>query len=239
MMIIQKQTTAIKHVMDDFLAMLFPNTCLSCRGNVHRNEGLICTFCRQHLPITNYHLHHDNPLAQRFWGRVPLKHAFAYLKYIKHGLVQRLIHALKYQGMEELGEVLGTWYGHLLKEAGFQHEFDLILPVPLHQSRQKQRGYNQSDGFAKGLAASLETDWNPNVLKRIKASKTQTNQSRYKRWLNVKDLFVVEQPEQIKGKHILLVDDVITTGATTEACVQALLTTACTSISVGAIGSAK
>ncbi|MGB0523504.1 MAG: ComF family protein [Flammeovirgaceae bacterium] len=238
-MTLSSTTSQLKYILEDFLHLLFPNTCIACQGDLHRNEGLICTYCRQRLPITNYHLNPENPLAQRFWGRVPVKHAFAYLKYIKYSSVQQIIHALKYQGKEELSELLGLWYGYDLAHAGFRGEFDYILPVPLHASRQKQRGYNQSDGFAKGLAQSLETTWNPHTLKRIKASQTQTNKSRYNRWLNVKDLFVVADSNALKNKHILLVDDVITTGATTEACLQSLLDAGCAQVSVAAIGSAK
>ena len=232
-------TQSFKNVFDDFFAMLYPTSCITCNGSIHRNEGLICTLCQHQLPITNYHQMPNNPLAQRFWGRFPFKHAFAYLKYIKHGKVQRMIHALKYQGQEGLSELLGRWYGKALKEKDFQQEIDLVLPIPLHKKRQKQRGYNQSDGFAKGLAEVLEIEWSPNCLKRVKASTTQTKKSRYNRWLNVKDLFVVDDGELVKGKHILLVDDVITTGATMEACAQVLLEADCASISLGAIASAK
>ena len=230
---------SIYSVMDDFLSMLFPNVCLGCEGTLQRNEHLICTICRMELPITNYHLMPENPLAQRFWGRVPLEHTFAYLKYIKQGKVQHMIHALKYQGVEELSELFGRWYGADLEKEGFQNQFDLVLPVPLHKARQKQRGYNQSDGFAKGIAQSLTIDWQPAILQRVKSSQTQTKKSRYARWLNVKDLFLVTDSEIVKDKRILLVDDVITTGATMEACIQVLLDCGCKSVSVGAIASAK
>lgn len=235
----KNQTSALKDVLEDFISLLFPNSCIACQGDLHRNEGLICTYCRHSLPLTNYHQFEDNPLAQRFWGRVSVTHAFAYLKYIKHGKVQRIIHALKYQGLEEIGELMGRWYGTELKKANFHQQFDLILPVPLHKARQKQRGYNQSDSFAKGLSQALAIPWSSSVLKRVKANNTQTNKSRYHRWLNVKDLFVVATVEEVQAKRILVVDDVITTGATIEACLHSLIEAGCASVSVGAIGSAK
>jgi len=234
-----KQAPTIPPIFADFFAMLYPNSCISCEGKLHRNEGLICTLCRHQLPITQYHRIEENPLAKRFWGRFPFQHAFAYLKYVKHGKVQKMIHALKYQGHESLSEQLGNWYGKDLKADGFVQKFDWILPIPLHKSRQKQRGYNQSDGFAKGLANVLQAAYGPHLLQRVKSSRTQTKKSRYNRWLNVKDLFIVTDSTKIKGKHILLVDDVITTGATMEACAQVLLAAECASISLGAMASAK
>lgn len=234
-----KSPLHIQSLFEDFFSMLYPNSCVTCDGIIHRNEGVICTICQHQLPVTNYHLMKENSLAKRFWGRISFEHAFAYLKYIKHGTVQKMIHALKYQGKEQISEYLGIWYGKQLKDDGFQKHFDLVLPIPLHVKRQKQRGYNQSDGFAKGLAMSLEIAWSNQVLKRVKASATQTRKNRYNRWLNVKDLFVVTDKDFVKGKHILLVDDVITTGATMEACAQVLLDAGCSAISLGAMASAK
>jgi len=190
------------------------------------------------MPITNYHLFPDNSLAQRFWGRVNITHAFAYLKYIKSGKVQQIIHSLKYGGLEEIGLLMGNWYGHELKTNQFENSFDLILPIPLHPNRKKQRGYNQSDSFAQGLSETLNVPWEDEVLIRQLSSNTQTKKKRLDRWENVKDIFALAQPEQVAGKRILLVDDVITTGATIEACAQKIVEAGCKSISVGAIATA-
>ena len=222
----------------DFVSLVFPNYCISCHDSLNRNENHICTTCRFTMPITNYHLHKENSLAQRFWGRIHLNHAFAYLKYIKYGRVQKIIHHLKYKGLEEVGEMMGNWYAAELRKEGFHDHFDLILPVPLHHSRLKTRGYNQSDSFAKGMAEVLELPWSATTLTRNVASTTQTKKKRFDRWNNVKDIFSVRQPDHVEGKRILLVDDVITTGATIEACATQLLESKCSHVSVAAIATA-
>ena len=193
--------------------------------------GILC-------PATNYHLFPNNSLAQRFWGRIDMKYAFAYLKYTKRGKAQKIIHSLKYEGVEEIGELMGKWYGNELKLQQFHKEFDLILPIPLHPNRKKQRGYNQSDSFAKGLSEILEVDWADDVLIRNTSSSTQTRKGRLDRWENVKEIFGLAQSKKVIGKRILLVDDVITTGATIEACARKIVNSGCESISVGAIATA-
>ncbi len=215
--------------------MLFPHTCLSCRSLLERNEEVICTQCRYALPQTSFHLQADNELARKFWGRIPLKYAFAYLRFIKKGTVQTLLHQLKYNGRQEVGEILGKWYGNELKKSNLAGEFDLVLPVPLHATKLKKRGYNQCDSIAKGLAEGLEIGWDREILVRQKANISQTRKDRIERWENVADIFMLKEAEKIKNKNILLVDDVITTGATLEACSLALQNAGCKSLSIAGL----
>jgi ComF family protein len=205
-----------------FIDLIFPRTCAACTESLQLNEALICTNCRLDLPKTNAHIEKDMLLEQKFLGKVNLKHTLAYLKFVKGGKVQHLMHELKYKGNQELGEMLGRWYGAELRENGFANEFDLILPVPLHKKRLQIRGYNQSDCFAKGLAESLGIEWRNDILKRGVETSSQVNKSRLERYKNMEEVFLVEKPEYIINRKIVLVDDTLTTGATLESCVVAL-----------------
>ncbi len=221
-------------MLTDFLNLIFPASCLACRKTLLKNEEHICTHCRYDLPRTNYHLLENQEVKQRFIGRVKLDFASSYLFFRKGGGVQAMLHALKYNGNEEIGKILGNWYGEELKKAN--HHWDMILPVPLHPSKLLKRGYNQTDSFAEGLAGSLETKWERNNLIRLKATVSQTKKSnRVERWQNVDSIFGIKEPQKLKGQKILLVDDILTTGATLEACSQTILETACQSVSIATI----
>lgn len=222
-------------MFNDFVNMLFPRSCLTCSSLLEKNEELICVQCRYALPQTNFHLEDDNELARKFWGRIPLKHAFAYLRFIKTGKVQILLHHLKYYGKQEIGEMLGKWYGNELKKSNFHTAFDLILPVPLHPSKLEKRGYNQCDSIARGMAEGMTIAWDSSVLVRQKANISQTRKDRVERWENVAEIFQIVQPEKVKGKNILLIDDVITTGATLEACGIPLQNAGCQSLSIAGL----
>ena len=210
-------------MLSDFIALLFPITCAACGKSLYKNEHSICTYCMYYLPKTNYHLTIDNPVAKIFWGRVPIHSAASYYSFNKGGKVQKLIHQLKYNGQKHVGVTVGKLYGHELKYIDDFNTINTVIPVPLHPKRLKKRGYNQSDSFAEGLAESMNSDVNYKSLIRKDESNSQTKKSRYSRWQNVESIFDIQHPEQIAGKHLLLVDDVITTGATLEACAQTLL----------------
>lgn len=210
-------------VVRNSIYLLAPNHCLACDGTLEKKEGILCTFCRSKIQKLNLHLEKDNFVAQKFWGKVELKYAFAYLQYNKGGVSQKLIHNLKYRGYQEVGLTMGLWYGKDLEEENFDKEFDLILPVPLHKSRLLTRGYNQSDSFAKGLSEALGVAWSDKAIIRQLASLTQTKKGRMDRWKNVEKIFKIADINLVKNKRILLVDDVITTGSTLEACVNELL----------------
>lgn len=230
----------LKNIFSDFLTLLFPEFCQACTKTLAVGEALVCTHCRLKLPYTNVHLQPPelNPLALRFYGKLPVSHVLAYLYFNRAGRTQRLLHALKYRGVQAVGEQLGTWYGHTLREAGYNGAFDLIVPVPLHPRKRQQRGYNQADSFARGLAQALNLPWSNQILKRTRFTSSQTHKSRPERWENVADVFQVINPAKIQNKKILLVDDVITTGATLEACGLTLLRAGCDQISVCTIAAA-
>lgn len=200
--------------------IVFPNLCVGCNGVLLGAEKQICTTCIKNLPETRFHVHAENDLEKIFWGRVRLTRAFSFLIFRKKGVVQNILHDLKYGNNPDLGVFLGEMYGSKLRQAGIN--FDGVVAVPLHESKQKLRGYNQSDCFAEGLSYSLNCTHMRAVVKRKKATATQTRKTRIQRWDNVEEVFEVWQPERISGKNILLVDDVITTGATIEACAASI-----------------
>ena len=205
-----------------FIDLIFPRICSACLEPLQLNEAVICTHCRFDLPKTNLHLEKDNILMQKFLGKVELKHVMSYLKFIKGGKVQRLMHELKYKGNQEVGEMLGRWYGAELRENGFAEAFDLIIPVPLHKKRLISRGYNQSDCFAKGLSESLNIEWRDDILVRATNTTSQVTKSRLERYQNMDNVFAVKHQEYLRRKKIVVVDDTLTTGATLESCVLSL-----------------
>jgi ComF family protein len=208
---------------DEFISLLFPRLCYACGEHLMKNEKIICTLCYVSIPRTNYHHSPDNPVEQLFWGRCRITRAAAFSFYGKGSKIRKLIHNLKYKGIKEIGEELGKIYGNNLKCSDFLTDIDLIIPVPLHPSRQKKRGFNQSEVISKGIAEVTGLIIDCDSLRRAELSDTQTKRSRYERWINVEGIFEVSHSENLAGKHILLVDDVITTGSTIDACAGELL----------------
>ena len=208
---------------DDFISLLFPRLCYACGNHLLRNENLICTECYVVIPRTNYHCVEDNPVAQLFWGRCLIEKAAAFSYYNKGSRIRNLIHNLKYKGIREIGYELGKIYGVSLKASGFTNDIDLIIPVPLHPVRKRIRGFNQSESISIGIADAACLPVDIKSLVRTMVSATQTKRSRYERWTNVEGIFKVIDPQTILGKHVLLVDDVITTGSTIESCTNELL----------------
>jgi len=220
---------------DDFISLLFPRLCYGCGNYLMRNERLICTECYILIPRTNYHLKTDNPVSQLFWGRCMIEQAAAFSFYTRDSRIRRLIHQLKYKGIREVGPELGRIYARTLKSSGFLDDIDLIIPVPLHPSKKRQRGYNQSDLISLGISEVSGIPMESDLLVRKTVSKTQTRKTRYDRWINVEDIFRVTDQDRIKDMHILLVDDVITTGSTLEACASELLKVENVKVSVAAL----
>ncbi len=208
--------------ISDFISLIFPRICAGCGNSLWKNEEVICQFCEHHLPKTNFHLDPENPVTRIFWGRVRVETGTAFLYFNKGGVVQRLVHQLKYKGRKDIGIFLGSRYGLSLKDSPGFNSADLIVPVPLHRKKFTKRGYNQSEQFAIGLAGTMEIPVNTHLVARIKATETQTRKSRFTRYQNVKEIFSVDSPQNWRGKHLVIVDDVITTGATLESCIQAL-----------------
>ena len=233
------KTVTLKEAGRDFISLFFPNYCFGCSQSLVKGEDTLCTNCLLELPKTNYHFLADNPIKTRLAGRLPLKYALAFLKFRKTGIVQHLLHQLKYNNQPEVGIKLGKSYGYELSQSGFQHEFDVIVPVPLHPARERTRGYNQSAKFAEGLGESLNIPWDAGISVRKVATVTQTRKSKQERWDNVKNVFDIPESERIKDKRILLVDDVITTGATIEACGMHLINSGCRELSIACLAEAQ
>jgi len=209
-------------LLDDFISLIFPKICAACGNSLWKHEETLCLSCEFHLPRTNFHHSLENPVGALFWGRVAPVSAAAYLFFQKGNKVQRLIHQLKYKGRKDIGLCLGRQYGSLLKNSPFFQTVEVILPVPLHQKKLRHRGYNQSELFAIGLGESMNVPVDASLLIRKKATETQTKKSRFRRWQNVAEVFAIIDPNVLEMKHVLVVDDVITTGATLESCILAL-----------------
>lgn len=210
-------------MLNDFLSLVFPKVCYACGKSLYKKEECICTHCLYHLPRTNFHFYGDNPVVRLFWGRTNIFSAASLYSFSSGSRVQRLIHQLKYRGRKEIGASLGKYYGRELRIAPLFSTVDLVVPVPLHHRKQKKRGYNQSEPFACGLAESMGAESAQDALIRTSASVSQTKKTRYDRWKNAEEVFRVSAPERLRGKHVLLVDDVVTTGATLDACAGKIL----------------
>ncbi|PRY89809.1 ComF family protein [Mongoliibacter ruber] len=210
-------------LIDDFLALVFPKTCCLCKRSLFDFEDQLCKVCISRLPITNYHLRpQNNDLVTKILGLTKPNLVMSFLRFTKKGDSQKLLHQLKYRNKPEIGVELGRIYGQILKTSGFQDNWDEITPVPLHSTKKKRRGYNQSEQFANGLHQSLQIPVVLSIHRKV-YTETQTQKSRLERLQNVSDVFGVADSNLIKNKRILLVDDVMTTGATLISCCNLLL----------------
>jgi ComF family protein len=232
-------TSFAKEILVDFISMLYPRYCFACKEGLVKGENMVCSNCMLEIPRTYFHLYNQNALFRRLNGRIPLQSAFAFFFFRKGGKVQHLLHALKYDRHPEIGEALGEVYGEELKKVELNQKFDCIVPVPLHPVRLRTRGYNQSEEFGRGLSKSLNIPLLSDALVRTVKTDSQTRKSKLNRWRNVTEVFQLQEPEQIYNKRVLLVDDVITTGATIEACAQELVTSSTTSVSIASIAYAE
>lgn len=208
--------------MTDFVGLLFPNVCYVCGNSLFKNEQIVCTRCFLHFPETNFHDDPDNPVSRVFWGRIPVNAATALYYYRKGGSVQKLIHKMKYNGHKEIGAYFGNLLGSVIMNIPAFSNIDCILPIPLHPRKIKKRGFNQAEIIAMGIKEILNIEIDRDSVYRKLESDTQTKKSRYSRWENVSEIFTLIPDNKLSGKHVLLVDDVITTGATMEACLQTL-----------------
>ena len=210
--------------INSIIGLLYPSVCAACGTSLFKWENLVCTRCRSFLPKTGYELQEDNPLARIFYGKVHLKAVTACFFFSKEGKVQHLIHELKYKGNGEAGVFLGQELGKSIKEAPRFKGIDYLIPVPLHPKRERKRGYNQSMMIVQGISEVTGIPVGDTFLVRSVNTATQTRKSKEERWQNVKDIFDVKHPERLEGKYVLLIDDVLTTGATLEACALKLST---------------
>lgn len=214
------------------LHLFFPPTCAGCKTILIANENVICTSCRHEMPLTQHHLNSENEAIKKFYGRIPVEHVSALVYFHKKGIVQELIHSLKYRGQEAIGTVFGEWYAEELKNIPVLRTVDIIIPVPLHPKKLRERGYNQVTEFGNALSKSLQIPVNTTILFRQVYSKTQSQKNRLSRTEGIDTIFDVSFDEKDHNKHFLLIDDVITTGATLEVCAKALLKIPGTKISI-------
>lgn len=223
----------------DFISLIFPQLCVACRESLMANEDLLCTDCLYNLPLTNFHLQPDNIVARQFWGKLNIRAAYALYYFNKGGSIQNMMHQFKYNGVQQIGNLLGNIAGAQLAQNDIFKSVDVIIPVPLHKKRLKERGYNQSACFADGLAEKLGARVEADNLVRTVATKTQTHKSRFARFENMKEVFAVARPKELENKHVLLVDDIVTTGSTLEACGIELLKVPGLKLSIATIAYAE
>lgn len=209
----------IKKWLDALGQVVFPNLCVFCSKEVPIRDNPFCVHCISDIPFTNHFEHKSTFLAQKFWGKIDIAHSAALLYFTKDSLVQEMIHRLKYNGKYQIGIKLGQYVGKKLQTSQFE-QIDVIIPVPLHYRKQEKRGYNQAKMFGQGISEVVSIPLYDDVLVKISNTKSQTDKGREHRYKNVLDSFAVRQINKIKGKHVVLVDDVITTGATLEACAR-------------------
>lgn len=222
-------------LLEDLFSLFFPDLCLGCNQPLVKGEKILCSLCQFHLPRTHYQFDIDNPLARVFWGRVKVEAAASWCFFQKGNNVQQLLHQLKYNRRFDIGIYCGESFGAELRRSPLFNDIDAIVPVPLHPVKKRKRGYNQSELFGLGLSRTMDAILIPDVLVRETNSSTQTKKTRYNRWENVENIFRLERREAIIRKNLLLVDDVITTGATLEACARELLKAEGTKIWIASI----
>ena len=208
---------------NSLLDFIFPKFCVTCENRLVTQEKFLCIDCWHDLPVTNFHFSSENKVAQLFWGRVKIENATSFFTYNKGSNYRHLIHFIKYKGLKELGFETGRKFGISLSDSPGFNSVDIVVPVPLHPKKQKLRGYNQSEWIASGISESMGKTVSFHNLRRNLHTSTQTRKNRYERWENVDNIFEVSRPEEFAGKHILLIDDVVTTGSTLESCAYQLL----------------
>ncbi len=228
-----RQSLIFKYLRD-FSHLAFPFNCFGCNTALEEDELPICKECFEHFPRTYYWRHEENTVEKLFWGKIKLVRACSYLFFTKGGIVQQLMHQLKYNSKVEVGHLLGKYFAQDLDEHWYK-DIDVVVPVPLHKDKLKSRGYNQCDSIVSAMAQEMQKSYQLTAVERIRANDSQTRKGRYERWINVNELFSVCQPQFLIGKHVLLIDDVVTTGSTLEACASAILTLPGTSVSIATI----
>lgn len=213
----------LKEIKESLLHVVFPHVCDGCGSDLVNIESRLCIRCLSSLPETHFEFYPNNPVEKHFWGRLPIINAAAHLYFTKESLVQHLMHQLKYKGNRDLGLQLGRLMGNALKNATRFNEIEALVPLPLFPSKEKKRGYNQATILCEGIAEVLSLPVLTKVITRPQQTETQTKKGRIERWKNIEGKFQLIDPSALRNKHILLVDDVVTTGATLEACGNEIL----------------
>lgn len=214
---------SLVNIRNDLYTILYPRVCFGCNAHLVLNERFLCTFCRYELPVTEYHLVVGNPVEKIFLGRIPIERASSFLRFEKKGMVQQILFYWKYRNQPKLGRFFGQMIGATLNASACYADVDVVIPVPMHPKKQRKRGYNQVDSFAEEIAVALKIPLLKEVLVKTSNTKSQTKKSRWKRSEKLVNVYKLKKPELVRGKHILLIDDLITTGGTMEACGVVLL----------------
>lgn len=230
---------SLKHLFNDSMHLFFPHNCAGCGTDALPAAGLLCLRCINDLPYTGYESIPHNPVENIFRGRMPVRAASSCFYFSKGHLVQHLIHQLKYKGNKEVGQYLGALMGRAMMQSGRYANIDYLVPLPLYADKEFKRGYNQSTVICQGISAAMQVPVLTDNVTRQRYTDTQTKKHRAERWQNVEDSFAIKKPEILRGKNLLLVDDVITTGATLEACGQLLTELAGTGVFVATLATAS
>ena len=217
------------------LHLFFPHTCAGCGTDVIDHDQWLCLHCLNDLPATNFFNQPNNPVEQVFYGRIPVANAAAGYFFTKDSLLQNLIVQLKYRGNKQIGFYLGQLLGNFLIKSDRYKDVDALVPLPLNPRREKTRGYNQATMLCNGISAVWKKPVIDKVVVRRVYTETQTHKGRISRWENMDGIFEVANPSILENKHILLVDDVVTTGATLEACGSEILKIAGTTLSIATL----
>lgn len=212
----------LANILRSLRTMIYGDGCIFCGSHTEEGTHSICNRCRFDIPLTNYQQEADNPVKERFDGIVPVEQASALFFYMGGSRWQTLVHRFKYSGKWQLAYAMGRWYGALLRESGLYDDVEVIVPVPLHPLKILKRGYNQSRYIAEGIAKEMGVKVSARSVRRVRNNPSQARRSASARWENVEALFSVRSVESLRGKHILVVDDVITTGATVASCIKAI-----------------
>ena len=224
----------LKEIGDSLIQILFPHVCCGCGSDILGRETVLCMRCMEGMPETGFDSHPDNPVEKKFWGRIKLEHATAQYYFTRESLMQRLMHQFKYKGNRDLGFQLGELMGASIQKSG-RFNVDALVPLPLFRVKERKRGYNQATVLCEGMAESLQVPVLKDVVIRSHHTDTQTKKGRIERWQNMESKFLLLQPEVASNKNLLLVDDVITTGATLEACGVELLKAENVKLSIAAL----
>jgi ComF family protein len=229
----------LRQYIQDFISLIFPRLCVGCGRSLVKGEGFICLHCLVGMPRTHFDKVKSNHLEQIFWGKVKIENATSWFYYQKGSECQHILHHLKYNGLRGIGIEMGRNFAAELKDTGYFNDIDVMVPVPLHPKKERERGYNQSQAIAEGLSEILAIPIEREILYRRFYSESQTRKGRLERWENVSELFGLKVEGFFAGKHVLLVDDVVTTGSTLEACAKEVLTCEDAKVSVVTMGFAS
>ncbi|HRI58618.1 MAG TPA: ComF family protein [Saprospiraceae bacterium] len=226
---------SFRELWSGFLHLLYPELCVACGEAIPAGDACFCFKCQLNLSVSDMYRTRENEFTGRLWGRLPLESGAAMYYFTRKSPIQHALHQLKYRNQPEIGIKIGRAFGRRLKESEMFGSVEAIVPVPLHPRKERLRGYNQSAMFAQGISESMQVPVLAKALVRRAFTETQTKKKRMERFQNVDDVFVVKQPALVESKHLLLVDDVLTTGATLEVCGQALLSVPNTRLSLATI----